>query len=84
MCSRELPRLIMPYVEYDEVEAICSDCGRIFRSEDALALHRTESHEGTDPPPPSPAPSDFRCERCHRSFATKSGLSKHLARVHPG
>ncbi|HLM91149.1 MAG TPA: hypothetical protein VK424_03755 [Thermoplasmata archaeon] len=35
----------MPYVEYDEVEAVCADCGRIFRSEEALALHRLESHQ---------------------------------------
>jgi hypothetical protein len=41
----------MPYVEYDEVEAICSDCGRTFRSEEALYAHREESH------PPAPIPS---------------------------
>jgi hypothetical protein len=35
----------MPYVEYDEVEAVCAECGRIFRSEDALALHQQESHQ---------------------------------------
>ena len=31
----------MPYVEYDEVEAICSGCGRAFRSEEALAEHQS-------------------------------------------
>ncbi|MGI0053105.1 MAG: C2H2-type zinc finger protein [Thermoplasmata archaeon] len=34
----------MPYVEYDEVEASCSECGRIFRSEEALERHQKESH----------------------------------------
>jgi hypothetical protein len=38
----------MPYVEYDEVQAACSDCGRIFRSEEALEAHRKESHEIED------------------------------------
>ncbi len=34
----------MPYVEYDEVEAVCADCGRPFRSEEALEEHRTTVH----------------------------------------
>jgi hypothetical protein len=41
----------MPYIEYDEVEAICADCGRIFRSEEALAIHREESHSGREETP---------------------------------
>ncbi|MCI4366099.1 MAG: hypothetical protein L3K10_08635 [Thermoplasmata archaeon] len=41
----------MPYVEYDEVEAVCSDCGRAFRSEEALELHRQDSHQLADPLP---------------------------------
>jgi len=44
----------MPYVEYDEVEAMCSDCGRTFRSEEALSLHREESHRPTMTPTPRP------------------------------
>ncbi len=40
----------MPYVEYDEVEAVCSDCGRTFRSEEALEAHRLDAH-----PPGNPA-----------------------------
>ena len=73
----------MPYVEYDEVEAICSDCGRIFRSEEALAAHRTESHEGTETPVPVPPHPEFECERCHRSFSTAAGRARHVARSHP-
>jgi len=47
----------VPYVEYDEVEAICSDCGRTFRSEEALYSHREESHPPSLVPPPLPARS---------------------------
>jgi hypothetical protein len=74
----------MPYVEYDEVEAICSDCGRTFRSEEALAAHRTESHEGTDPPVAASVPAEIRCVSCHRKFATEAGRANHMTRVHPG
>ena len=38
----------MPYVEYDEVEAICPECGRAFRSEEALAVHKEEAHGGLE------------------------------------
>jgi hypothetical protein len=39
-----------PYVEYDEVEAICAECGMVFRSEEALGSHKELTH-GSDPPP---------------------------------
>jgi uncharacterized C2H2 Zn-finger protein len=45
----------MPYVEYDEVEAVCPECGRIFRSEDALEVHQRESHMTLAPAPPPTA-----------------------------
>lgn len=46
----------MPYVEYDEIEAICSECGRVFRSEETLATHKEESHSGLEAlVPKSPA-----------------------------
>lgn len=45
----------MPYVEYDEIEAICPECGRVFLSEEALERHRQDSHSGLEeekvPPP---------------------------------
>ena len=46
----------MPYVEYDEIEAICPECGRVFLSEEALELHRQDSHAGLEETPPKPAP----------------------------
>ncbi|MFZ0699823.1 MAG: C2H2-type zinc finger protein [Thermoplasmata archaeon] len=45
----------MPYVEYDEIEAICSECGRVFRSEEALVTHKEESHSGLEALAPRPA-----------------------------
>ncbi len=45
---------VMPYVEYDEIEAICPECGRVFLSEEALELHRQDSHAGLEEKPPKP------------------------------
>jgi DNA-directed RNA polymerase subunit RPC12/RpoP len=72
----------MPYVEYDEVEAVCADCGRIFRSEEALAAHRDESHSERAPPAPrAPAPSP-RCPECGRELDSAEALRVHRARTH--
>ena len=73
----------MPYVEYDEVEAICSDCGRTFRSEDALAAHREESHSTLEPArDASPASAEPTCPTCGRTFASSPSLRAHEARAH--
>jgi hypothetical protein len=58
-----VPSPIVPYVEYDEVEAICSDCGRTFRSEEALELHRAESHQPIDTTTPPIVPKVARTGR---------------------
>jgi uncharacterized C2H2 Zn-finger protein len=74
----------MPYVEYDEVEAICSDCGRTFRSEEALASHRDESHSGREDVPRTAAPSTRpACPHCDRTFDSSATLRAHVARAHP-
>jgi hypothetical protein len=74
----------MPYVEYDEVEAMCSDCGRAFRSEDALAAHREDSHTGQEesngPVPPSGLPV---CPACHARLPSSAALQRHVASTHP-
>ncbi|MCI4339093.1 MAG: C2H2-type zinc finger protein [Thermoplasmata archaeon] len=67
----------MPFVEYDEVEAICADCGRLFRSEDALAAHREESHTGRDEAP------TMTCPTCQRKLPSVAALRAHRARDHP-
>jgi len=73
----------MPYVEYDEVEAICADCGRTFRSEEALAAHREESHAGHEElQTPAPAGEGTNCPTCHRRFSSVASLEAHVARAH--
>jgi uncharacterized C2H2 Zn-finger protein len=73
----------MPYVEYDEVEAICPDCGRIFRSEDALATHRTESHSGLEDGSTVADPDEeVPCPKCHHVFASRNALEMHRREAH--
>ncbi len=78
----------MPYVEYDEVEAICSDCGRIFRSEEALAAHREEAHAGIDRGSPTGAHAvphaslGEACPVCGRRFDSATTLRRHSVRAH--
>ncbi|MCI4330331.1 MAG: C2H2-type zinc finger protein [Thermoplasmata archaeon] len=73
----------MPYVEYDEVEAACAECGRLFRSEEALEAHRTDAHPGeaVTTTIPSSAPT-IRCTVCRMSFATLSALQRHNRQAH--
>jgi transcription elongation factor Elf1 len=76
----------MPYVEYDEVEAVCSDCGRIFRSEEALSTHRVEAHSGLDRATPATATdgsATAACGVCGRRFDSATTLRAHSARAHP-
>ncbi len=71
----------MPFVEYDEVEAVCSDCGRIFRSEDALAAHREDSHSGrVDAAEDDP----LVCPECGRRWTSARAVASHRRNEHPG
>ena len=73
----------MPYVEYDEVEAICADCGRVFRSEDALAEHQAEAHAGQEATESSPDhEATVRCSLCRQKFRSATALREHNARAH--
>ncbi len=71
----------MPYVEYDEVEAICSDCGRVFRSEEALADHRAEAHSGQEGSSAPPV-ATIRCSLCQKKFRSAPALREHNAKAH--
>jgi hypothetical protein len=78
----------MPYVEYDEVEATCSDCGRMFRSEEALESHRTEVHQPVERPasrsslkPESDSTS--RCAVCRIDMDSREKLRQHMRTAHP-
>ncbi len=72
----------MPYVEYDEVQAICSDCGRVFRSEEDLAEHQAEAHSGQEKAP-IPA-TTVRCSLCKKMFHSTAALRTHNAHEHTG
>ena len=73
----------MPYVEYDEVEAICPDCGRVFRSEEALDEHRADAHSGQEG---SPVRRNVivRCSLCGKTCRSPAALREHNARAHTG
>lgn len=73
----------MPYVEYDEVKAVCSECGRAFETEEALRTHDQEAHALTRRarsglPPPAPV----TCSVCGRTFPSVSALGRHNRRDH--
>ncbi len=73
----------MPYVEYDEVEAICPDCGRTFRSDEALEAHRREAHAEAKPDAGGAAArSPIPCSICGRRFRTIAALTAHNRRAH--
>jgi hypothetical protein len=73
----------MPYVEYDEVEAICRDCGRVFRSEDALDEHRKEAHASAVRSPGEPEhPKTVKCSLCKERFHTTAALQDHTRKAH--
>ncbi|HTT73495.1 MAG TPA: C2H2-type zinc finger protein [Thermoplasmata archaeon] len=74
----------MPYVEYDEVEAICPACGRLFRSPDDLERHREESHAGLGPEPPATPPSHVVCPVCGSPFDSAEAARVHRRRAHRG
>ncbi len=73
----------MPYVEYDEVEAICRDCGRTFRSEEALDEHREEAHASAGKAPGEAArPRPLKCSLCRQQFSTAAALIDHTRKTH--
>lgn len=72
----------MPYVEYDEVQAVCSDCGRIFPSDEALSEHRAETHGGLERPADPPRTRQIACSVCHKRFRSTDALKEHNRRAH--
>jgi hypothetical protein len=73
----------MPYVEYDEVGAACSECGRLFRSGDDLDEHRRESHPGArSTSPEKPRTANLPCSLCSRKFFSIAALQEHTHRDH--
>ncbi len=78
----------MPYIEYDEIEATCSDCGRIFRSEDALAAHLAEVHRPVEDARirrtgVAVRKSAVPCPNCSLELASATELRRHRRAAHP-
>jgi uncharacterized C2H2 Zn-finger protein len=67
----------VPYVEYDETEAICPQCGSAFRSPEVLEAHIAESHGEGAGKAPDPTPKAVRCSVCGRRFPSVSALQRH-------
>ncbi len=74
----------MPYVEYDEVEGVCPECGATFRSHETLEAHVQESHAGTGGPAKAPPPQSVRCSVCGAKLASIPALQRHNRQAHVG
>ena len=72
----------MPYVEYDENEAVCPQCGSVFRSPEVLEAHRKESHAGPAGGPAPPAHKSVRCSVCGARFGSVPALQRHNREAH--
>ncbi len=72
----------MPYIEYDEVQAACTDCGRLFPSDEALAAHRTDAHGGIVRAAPALGAKRVVCSVCHARFRSTAALSTHNRAEH--
>ena len=71
----------MPFVEYDEVGAVCAECGRQFPNEEALTGHKADSHAQA---PPEAKKQAVACSVCHRRFPSIGQLAEHNRRAHTG
>jgi uncharacterized Zn finger protein len=72
----------VPYVEYDENEAVCPQCGSVFRSPEVLEAHRRESHAGAASGAPPPAHKTVRCSVCGSRLASVAALQRHNRESH--
>ncbi len=72
----------MPYVEYDENEAVCPQCGSAFRTPEVLEAHLRESHSGPGGPTPPPKERAVRCSVCGARFPSVAALERHNRGAH--
>ncbi len=72
----------VPYVEYDETEAVCPQCGSVFRSQEVLDAHVAESHGVASAKTPTPEAKAVRCSVCGRRFPSISALQRHNRTAH--
>jgi len=72
----------VPYVEYDENEAVCPQCGSAFRSPEVLEAHLAESHSGPTSRPGGSDEKPVRCSVCGSRFASVAALGRHNREAH--
>ena len=72
----------MPYVEYDETEALCPQCGSAFRSTEVLEAHVRESHATPGADAAKRAAKQVRCSVCGARFASIGALQRHNRQAH--
>ena len=72
----------MPYVEYDENEAVCPQCGSAFRSPEVLEAHLKESHGGPGGGVPAPARKSVKCSVCGARLGSIAALERHNREAH--
>jgi uncharacterized Zn finger protein len=72
----------VPYVEYDENEAICPQCGSAFRSPEVLEAHLQESHGGPGGGAPTPSRKMVRCSVCGARLSSIAALERHNRESH--
>jgi uncharacterized Zn finger protein len=72
----------VPYVEYDETEAACPQCGSVFRSPEVLEAHLKESHEGQGGGPSLPIRKTVRCSVCGARLSSITALERHNREAH--
>jgi hydrogenase maturation factor HypF (carbamoyltransferase family) len=53
-------------------EQVCTDCGALFDTADALEQHRGQGTHA----------QVFKCDECAEEFSSQAGLESHLAEVH--
>lgn len=76
--------LLVPYVEYDETEAICPHCGSAFRSAEVLEAHIVESHAAPGAEAAKRASKKVRCSVCGAGFSSIVALQRHNRAEHVG
>jgi len=74
----------VPYVEYDETEAICPQCGSAFRSPEVLEAHLRESHAAPGGPATKSPPKSVRCSVCGARLSSIAALQRHNREAHVG
>ncbi len=72
----------MPYVEYDENEAVCPQCGSTFRSTEILDAHVRESHAAPADASPAVHAKKVRCSVCGATLASVTALTRHNREAH--